>query len=395
VIAGAIIGHACVLCLATDVLAIAWLVTVAPLAARFEAAPAAASARADNAGGAGPATTPAAGAARTAAGTTAAAGPGAAQDRPAVTPAIAQFFLPQRRDPPGAATLVYEPRCLGIAKVYYADAKAGLAAEREVAVLADIDPQLSRPLWEEAAQAEVRDRDLETVPEPGSLFAGVPSALGDPKSYAAWGADFREWLYRSQALRVLRSPSLEVTSRPGESEKDFRLRLQQGGRERRDQLLERIRQRYAARIGSLQERIRRAEQAVDREKEQAKQQKMQTAISVGVTILDAFLGGRKAVRRGTIGRATTAARGAGRILKEGQDVGRAEETVQALRQQLAELETQAAGESEALKAAVDPLSEELEALEVRPKKTDISVRVLSLGWAPYWRDERGGTTPAF
>ncbi len=312
-----------------------------------------------------------------------------------ITPAITQFFLPQRGAPEGAAALVYEPRCLGIAKVYYADAKADLAAEREVAVLADVDPQLSRPLWEEAAQAQVRDRDLETVPEPGALFAGVPAALADPKSYAAWGADFREWLYRSQALRLLRSPSLQLSSNPGESERDFRLRLQQSGRERRDQLLERIRQRYTARIASLQERIRRAEQAVDREKEQAKQQKMQTAISVGVTILDAFLGGRKTVRSGTIGRATTAARGAGRILKEGQDVGRAQENVQALQQQLAELEAQVAGESEALKTAVDPLTEELEALEVKPKKTDISVRVLSLGWAPHWRDERGGIKPAY
>ena len=333
------------------------------------------------------------GKARTAA---AAESSGAGQtDRPVITPAITQFFLPQRGAPDAAAALVYEPRCLGIAKVYYADAKADLAAEREVAVLADVDPQLSRPLWEEAAQAQVRDRDLETMPEPGALFAGVPAALADPKSYAAWGADFREWLYRSQALRLFRSPSLQLSSNPGESEKDFRLRLQQSGRERRDQLLERIRQRYTARIASLQERIRRAEQAVDREKEQAKQQKMQTAISVGVTILDAFLGGRKTVRRGTIGRATTAARGAGRILKEGQDVGRAQENVQALQQQLAELEAQVAGESEALKTAVDPLTEELEALEVKPKKTDISVRVLSLGWAPHWRDERGGIKPAY
>jgi hypothetical protein len=262
-------------------------------------------------------------------------------------------------------------------------------------VLADVDPQLARPLWEEASAAEVRDRDLETSPEPEALFAGVPAPLADPKSYAEWGSEFREWLYRSQGLRVFRSPSLEVCSRPGEPEKDFRLRLQQSGRERRDQLLERIRQRYAARLGSLQERIRKAEQAVDREKAQAKQQKMQTAISVGVTILDAFLGGRKVVRSGTIGRATTAARSAGRVLKEGQDVGRAQENVQALQQQLQELEAQAAQESQALKDAVDPLAEELESLEVRPKKTDISVRVLALGWAPYWRDERGGTIPAF
>jgi Sec-independent protein translocase protein TatA len=278
--------------------------------------------------------------------------------------------------------------------VYYADAQAGLATEREVTVLADISPELSRPLWEEATQTEVRDRDLETVPEPEALFAEVPAALGDPKSYLAWTRDFREWLYRSQSLRVFRSPSLQVASNPGESERDFRLRLQQTGRERRDQLLERLRQRYTTRIVSLQERIRRAAQTVEREQEQAKQQKLQTAISVGVTLLDAFMG-RKAIRRTTLGRATTAARGAGRILKEGQDVGRAEENVQALQQQLAQLEAQVARESEALKTAVDPLSEELEALEVKPKKTDISVRVLSLGWAPYWRDERGGMTPAF
>jgi hypothetical protein len=278
--------------------------------------------------------------------------------------------------------------------VYYADAQAGLATEREVTVLADISPELSRPLWEEATQTEVRDRDLETVSEPEALFAEVPAALGDPKSYLAWTRDFREWLYRSQSLRVFRSPSLQVASNPGESERDFRLRLQQTGRERRDQLLERLRQRYTTRIVSLQERIRRAAQAVEREQEQAKQQKLQTAISVGVTLLDAFMG-RKAIRRTTLGRATTAARGAGRILKEGQDVGRAEENVQALQQQLAQLEAQVARESEALKTAVDPLSEELEALEVKPKKTDISVRVLTLGWAPYWRDERGGMTAAF
>jgi hypothetical protein len=114
---------------------------------------------------------------------------------------------------------------------------------------------------------------------------------------------------------------------------------------------------------------------------------------VGVTVLDALVG-RKTVRRSTIGRATTAARGAGRVLKEGQDVGRAEENVQALQQQLAELEAQVAQETEALRGAVDPLSEELESLEIRPKKTDISVRALGLGWIPYRRDERGGYQPA-
>ena len=212
----------------------------------------------------------------------------------------------------------------------------------------------------------------------------------------AWSADFQEWLFRSQALKLFRSPSLDLASKPGESEQDFRIRLSavaagSGG----TSCSRRSASATPPGSRSLQERIRRAEQATEREKAQAQQQKLQTAISVGVTILGALLGGRKTVRRGTIGRATTAARGAGRILKEGQDVGRAEENVQALQQQLEELEAQATGESEALKTAVDPLGEELESLEVRPNKTDVSVRVLGLGWVPYWRDERGGTTPAY
>jgi hypothetical protein len=340
---------------------------------------------------------PAAGAgAASAAAETAAAGTAAAAaaSRPLINPGVSQYFLPRRAAPESARSLVYEAVCLGIAKIYYVNAKADLSAEREVSFLAHISPQLARPLWDEASLTEVRDRDLETVPEPGVDFAPFPSALGEPKNYAGWTRDFREWLYRSQTLKLFRSPSLSVVSDPAESERDFRIRLQQTGHERRDQLLEQIRRRYAARITSLQDRIRRAEQAVDREKEQARQQKLQTAISVGVTLLDAFVG-RKTVGRTTLGRATTAARGAGRILKEKQDVGRAEENVQAMAQQLAEIEAQVARESEDLKNAVDPLAEELETLEIRPKKTDISVRVLGLGWVPYWRDELGGLTPGF
>ena len=219
-------------------------------------------------------------------------------------------------------------------------------------------------------------------------------ALGDPKSYVAWSRDFQEWLYRSQELKLYRSPALDLASKPGESEQDFRIRLSQSGRERRDELLEKIRQRYATRIASLQERIRRAEQATEREKAQAQQQKLQTAISVGATILSA-LTGRRSYVRSTLGRASTAARGAGRILKEGQDVARARENVQVLQKQLEELEAQATYDADLLLKAADPLTEQLETLNAKPRKTDISVRVLGLGWVPWWRDAKGGTSRAF
>jgi hypothetical protein len=52
-------------------------------------------------------------------------------------------------------------------------------------------------------------------------------------------------------------------------------------------------------------------------------------------------------------------------------------------------------ESAEVGAGIDPVSEELEPCEVSPKKTDISVSLVSLAWYPFWRDGRGGNVPAF
>ena len=72
----------------------------------------------------------------------------------------------------------------------------------------------------------------------------------------------------------------------------------------------------------LEDRIRRAEERVAREQSQFQQQSVQTAISMGATVLGALFG-RKLASAGTIGRATTAARGAGRAMREHEDVATA------------------------------------------------------------------------
>ena len=156
-------------------------------------------------------------------------------------------------------------------------------------------------------------------PEAGARFADVPAQATKAKSYATWRKDFASWIYRNQRLELLESPSLDIASNPGETERDFRVRLQQIAREKRDEAVEKLRRKYAPKFEQLEERKRRAEQAVEREREQAKGQKLQTAISFGATLLSSFMG-RKRASMSTLGRATTAVRGAGRSMKESEDV---------------------------------------------------------------------------
>ncbi|HYK42453.1 MAG TPA: ATP-binding protein [Thermoanaerobaculia bacterium] len=321
------------------------------------------------------------------------AGSGAASpERPLLPPSIAQYFLPVRGSG-DASSISYRAVALGAAEVHFSDAKSGVDSTDAVVVLAPIDDSPEPVRWDGAKPAGMALSDLERDPQPGATFESPASPAFDPKRWEEWSRDFAGWLFRTGRVDLLRSPSAGQISKPGESERDFRARLQQKAREERDAGADALRARYAARLAALQERKRRAEQAVDREKQQATSAGLQTAISIGATVLGALLG-RKAVSATNIGRATTAARGAGRTVQQAGDIARAKEDVAAVDAQIAALEAELQAELDQRAAAADPLTEKLEALSVRPKKSDVSVRFVALAWAPF-RGAGVGAEPAW
>ncbi len=144
----------------------------------------------------------------------------------------------------------------------------------------------------------------------------------------------------------------------------------------------------------MQEKVRKANQAVEREAAQSSQAKVQTALAFGATFLSAFTG-RKLASATNISKATTALRGVSCSVQQQSDVGRAKDTVEAYQKELDDLNTQFKAESDALESKIDPAIEVFETVTVRPKKTDISVQLLALAWTPYRQDDKGNMNPAW
>ena len=314
--------------------------------------------------------------------------------RPMLPPDIPQHFVPLRGSKPEGSELVYAPMLLGSSQIRFSDSKSGVDSTQDLTVLAPIADGAVAVDWDKAAATDLAVADLERDPEGDAQFLGLPPSAGKAKSYADWNKDFGVWLFRTQKVELFRSPSTKAVSQPGESERDFRVRLQQTGREQRDKGAEALRQKYASKMTTLQDRIRRAELAKEKQQTESRSSQMQAAISVGASILGAFMG-RKTISATNIGRATTAIRSAGRVMKESKDVGVAEENVTVLQQQLAELDAQFKSESEALAAATDPLNEKLETISIKPTKTNIAVKLVALAWTPHWRDAKGTLTSAW
>jgi hypothetical protein len=314
--------------------------------------------------------------------------------RPMLPPDVPQYFVPLRGSKPAGSALVYAPMLLGSSQIRFSDAKSGIDSTQDVTVAAPIVDGPVAVDWDRATAMDLVVADLEQNPEEEGEFLTLPASAGKAKSYADWSKDFGGWLFRTQKVELFRSPSTKEVSIPDESERDFRVRLQQTGREQRDKAAEALRQKYASKMTTLQDRIRRAELAKEKQQTEARSSQVQAAISVGASILGAFLG-RKTISASNIGRATTAIRGAGRVMKESQDVGAAEENVAALQQQLADLEAQFKSESDALAAATDPLNEKLETISIKPSKANIAVKLVALAWVPHWRDADGRLAPAW
>ncbi|HKU51010.1 MAG TPA: ATP-binding protein, partial [Nitrospira sp.] len=316
------------------------------------------------------------------------------KSRPMLPPDVPQHFIPLRGSKPEGSELVYAPMLLGASQVRFSDVKSGIDATQDVTVLA---PMAEGPMtvdFDKASTTDLMVADLERDPERDAQFLALPAIAGKAKSYGDWNKEFGGWLFRTQKMELFRSPGTKDISKPGESERDFRVRLQQTGREQRDKGAEMLRQKYASKIATLQERIRRAELAREKQQAESRSSQVQAAISVGASILGAFLG-RKTISASNIGRATTAIRSAGRVMKESKDVGVAEENVAALQKQLTDLEAQFKSESDALAAATDPLNERLETLSIKPIKSNIALKLVTLAWTPYWREAHGGLTPAW
>jgi hypothetical protein len=314
--------------------------------------------------------------------------------RPMLPPDVPQHFVPLRGSKPEGSELVYAPMLLGSSQIRFSDSKSGIDSTQDVTILAPISDTAVAVDWDQAGAANLVVADLEQNPEESAQFLPLPASAGKVKSYTDWSKDFGGWLYRTQKVELLRSPSTTEVSNPGESERDFRVRLQQTGRDQRDKGAEALRQKYASKMATLQDRIRRAELTKEKQEAESRSSQVQAAISVGASILGAFLG-RKTISATNIGRATTAIRSAGRVMKESKDVGIAEENVAALQQQLADLEAQFKSESDALAAATDPLNETFDTISIKPTKANIALKLVALAWTPHWRDGQGTLTQAW
>jgi hypothetical protein len=296
----------------------------------------------------------------------------ASGSKPVLPPGVHQLFATVN----GAVDVGYEPYLLAGVEIHYTDAKARVDQRERSVLLFPFADASGQPDWDSTPQNHFQMEDFSSRAPENGRYGNPPSTAANSRAYSQWSKDAAHWLVTRRELRLFHAPALKLYSAAGESEGAFRKRVEQEVRERRDAGITKLQARHATKLAAARERVRRAQQALEKELGEARSEAVTGMVSVGAGVFGALFG-RK--------RLTTAVRGVARSVqrasKDGHDVRRAEENLQAAASALQHLEEQTNAELEQLGHTFAE-SGRIEEYPVRAKKSGVRVETIALAWVP-------------
>ena len=298
-----------------------------------------------------------------------------AASRPVVQHGVTERFV---ADGGSAQAPHYTPHVGARVRAHFVDARASLDAWQTTYYLAPASAD--GPDWAQADTIADPGPRFAAQAAPDATFADAPGAVLSARDHKRWSSALEDHVYRSVTLDLPSCPSLKMTAAPGMSAGEFKSRVALALREKRDAAVEALRRKYAAKLAALEDRERRAAQKVEKEKAQASDKTLSSALAVGGSLLGALFGGGR--RGSAISKASTAARSVSSANKERADVARAEADAQAVREQIAALNAELDAEVARLEAEFDPAAIPVETVAVKPRKSDIAVEEVALVWVP-------------
>ncbi|NTV05330.1 MAG: DUF87 domain-containing protein [Chlorobiaceae bacterium] len=323
------------------------------------------------------------------------------EQRPSLDPAVKQVYLPVMLTADSAVQelarqkgslpqvlqkqLVYEPAVIGAASVVFSDRKLELNEQEEVLMAYhSFGSTALKTDWEKAEQLSIPPDRLENSPADAgnghkSFFAPVPEQANNPRELDAFGKELADWLYYHSRRRIASHKELGLFQHPTEDERDFRIRLQQAAREKRDAEVDLLEKKFQPRIEKLQDRIQLEERELVRDEAEHQSRKTQELVGIGETVLGFFLGRKSS-------RGISSALGKRRMTANAQsDVEESKSVIDNLEREITECNTEMKRMADEITGKWEQLDQGIGTEEIAPRRTDINVHFVALGWLPYWR----------
>jgi hypothetical protein len=307
--------------------------------------------------------------------------------RPVLPAGIPEKFALMKLPANEGDRIEYRPALLGHGKVHFVRKADGIDVWRERRLMKVIGDMRPTDMWQGALAIENSFR-FDNQPDQRGEFAVLPSEFAREKSYSAFPRSLRDHLYRDEKFQMWRCEALSETSRGDEDEAAFRSRLgplleQQLRHER-----EKLENAYAKKLADADAKIERAESRLSTQRWQFFARAGRLAWAVADTAASA-------IGRGLPGRRRSLDSALGSAASERGQQSNAQMNFDKAVEEKARLQDELQDKLAAVDSDFDPKLAKIEAIELKPQKSDIEVDEVSLVWLPFRIDSAGNAQPIY
>lgn len=236
---------------------------------------------------------------------------------------------------------------------------------------------LGERLPESWLRLELEPSDLLSGWERPGLYQALPASFDEAREFKAAQQAMLDDVFRRVTSSQWVQADLKLYGGGGESEGDFRARVEQAIQERVDAQVSKLHARVDREVATLQERLARHEGKLENLRNESQRRQTESMWKAGAAVLGFFTGGKRALN--------TAITSHHRSSSAKDRVNQGETELAAVQQKLEEVQTQLQVQVEAIEAREGQARSRIEARPVRLDRGDIKLNRFGILWIPVTR----------
>ena len=292
---------------------------------------------------------------------------------------IKQYYEP---DPTGDNRLT--PYLSSRVEIYYFDQRRSI--EKSQTQSMHIDLEESHILeWESAVVDDEEFTRLPTKEPKNARYIPIPEFIQSDKSLTKASRALKDYIYENSRLELYKCSSLRLESTVDEELSDFKAKVFDAIDEKKEQAIEKLKDRYSTKEKRLLEQLTRAKERVEKENDD----QMISIINIGVSVIGALFGKttideennpRRHKEKSKVTRLLKERTRVTKVIKERGDVTRAEKKLLQIEDKIDDLSIELDDKIDDLSQKYDIDNYEITTLSIKPKKRDIDIEDIAIVW---------------
>lgn len=326
-----------------------------------------------------------------------AAGLPGTETRPAIPRGVGEYTLPLNLSLSEAAAafneslpagtdmlgIVYRPVLLAQADISFSNARYGLDTVAQTVALVQ-GPETSGIDWGQFAVPPMDAAELNRPGKDGARYTTLEQPLADEKQMKALEAEFKDWVYHNYRLPLKENKTLKLYAGPDVTEEEFAELCAEAADDRMDEELDKMRERYASRIESVQTKLEREQRELEQDTTEFEARRGEEWLKHAETLFG-MLGKRRRSLSSSLTKRRMTATAKADIEESEQAIAQFSKDLEALKQELEE-------ELDEIEEKWAAVAEDVSETPLKPAKSHIRTSIFGVGWLPTYQVEANGRT---